>query len=132
MQELACELELPVDKVIEILMFALEPISLDEPLREDGDSLLQDVIEDKSALSPEDVAEVSAMPELVEELLGNLDAREQEIVKLRFGVGTNAPKTLEEVGEHFNLTRERIRQIEARAFGKLRHPSTGARLRGMV
>jgi RNA polymerase sigma factor (sigma-70 family) len=113
--ELAREVEMPEDKVTEALRFAAEPLSLSEPLREDGDAELGDVVEDRSAE--------------IARLLAPLDEREREILKLRFGLDRGEPRTLEEVGEHFNLTRERIRQIEARAMSKLRHPSsdTGAR-----
>ena len=111
------------------LRFAAEPLSLSEPLREDGDAELGDVVEDRSAESPFEVAATALLPEEISRLLAPLDEREREILKLRFGLDRGEPRTLEEVGEHFNLTRERIRQIEARAMSKLRHPSsdTGAR-----
>ena len=128
--ELAKEVEMPEDKVTEALRFAAEPLSLSEPLREDGDAELGDVVEDRSAESPFEVAATSLLPEQIERLLAPLEDREREILRLRFGLdGSNEGRTLEEVGEHFNLTRERIRQIEARAMSKLRHPSsdTGAR-----
>jgi RNA polymerase sigma factor (sigma-70 family) len=127
--ELSLEVEMPEDKVTEALRFAAEPLSLSEPLREDGDAELGDVVEDRSAESPFEVAATALLPEEIARLLGPLDEREREILKLRFGLDRGEPRTLEEVGEHFNLTRERIRQIEARAMSKLRHPSsdTGAR-----
>jgi RNA polymerase sigma factor (sigma-70 family) len=127
--ELAREVEMPEDKVTEALRFAAEPLSLSEPLREDGDAELGDVVEDRSAESPFEVAATALLPEEITRLLAPLDEREREILKLRFGLDRGEPRTLEEVGEHFNLTRERIRQIEARAMSKLRHPSsdTGAR-----
>ena len=127
--ELALEVEMPEDKVTEALRFAAEPLSLSEPLREDGDAELGDVVEDRAAESPFEVAATSLLPEEISRLLAPLDSREREILKLRFGLDRGEPRTLEEVGEHFNLTRERIRQIEARAMSKLRHPSsdTGAR-----
>ncbi|MDE0115348.1 MAG: sigma-70 family RNA polymerase sigma factor [bacterium] len=127
--ELAVEVDLSEDKVTEALRFAAEPLSLSEPLREDGDAELGDVVEDRSAESPFEVAATALLPEEITRLLGPLDEREREILKLRFGLDRGEPRTLEEVGEHFNLTRERIRQIEARAMSKLRHPSsdTGAR-----
>ncbi len=105
------------------------PATLSEPLREDGDAELGDVVEDKTAESPFEMAATSLLPEEIQRLLGPLDEREREILRLRFGLDRGEPRTLEEVGEHFNLTRERIRQIEARAMSKLRHPSsdTGAR-----
>jgi RNA polymerase sigma factor (sigma-70 family) len=129
LSELSAEVEMPEDKVTEALRFAAEPLSLSEPLREDGDAELGDVVEDRSAESPFEVAATALLPEEIARLLSPLDEREREILKLRFGLDRGEPRTLEEVGEHFNLTRERIRQIEARAMSKLRHPSsdTGAR-----
>lgn len=127
--ELAIEVEMPEDKVTEALRFAAEPLSLSEPLREDGDAELGDIVEDRSAESPFETAATALLPDEIATLLAPLDEREREILKLRFGLDRGEPRTLEEVGEHFNLTRERIRQIEARAMSKLRHPSadTGAR-----
>ena len=129
LSELSAEVELPEDKVTEALRFAAEPLSLSEPLREDGDAELGDVVEDRGADSPFEVAATALLPDEISRLLSPLDEREREILKLRFGLDRGEPRTLEEVGEHFNLTRERIRQIEARAMSKLRHPSsdTGAR-----
>ena len=127
--ELAVEVEMTEDKATEALRFAAEPLSLSEPLREDGDAELGDVVEDRSAESPFEVAATALLPEEISRLLAPLDNREREILKLRFGLDRGEPRTLEEVGDHFELTRERIRQIEARAMSKLRHPSsdTGAR-----
>ena len=129
MTELAADVEMPEDKITEALRFANEPLSLSEPLREDGDAELGDVVEDRGAASPFEVAATSLLPDEIARLLAPLDEREREILKLRFGLDRGEPRTLEEVSEHFNLTRERIRQIEARAMSKLRHPSsdTGAR-----
>src|SRR3569832_2517703 len=119
---------MPEDKVTEALRFAAEPLSLSEPLREDGVAELGDVVEDRSAESPFEVAATALLPAEIAKLLSPLDEREREILKLRCGLDRGEPRTLEEVGEYFNLTRERIRQIEARAMSKLRHPSadTGA------
>jgi RNA polymerase sigma factor (sigma-70 family) len=127
--ELGAEVEMPEDKLIEALRFRAEPLSLSEPLREDGDAELGDVVEDRSAESPFEMAATALLPIEINRLLAPLDEREREILRLRFGLDRGEPRTLEEVGEHFNLTRERIRQIEARAMSKLRHPSsdTGAR-----
>jgi RNA polymerase sigma factor (sigma-70 family) len=127
--ELSLDLELPEDKVVEALRFAPEPLSLSEPLREDGDAELGDVVEDRSADSPFEVAATALLSDEIIRLLHPLDEREREILRLRFGLDRGEPRTLEEVGEYFHLTRERIRQIEARAMSKLRHPSsdTGAR-----
>ncbi len=129
LDELGSEVELAEDKLVEALRFRSEPLSLSEPLREDGDAELGDVVEDRSAESPFEVAAVALLPEEIDKLLSPLDEREREILKLRFGLDRGESRTLEEVGEYFNLTRERIRQIEARAMSKLRHPSsdTGAR-----
>ena len=131
-RELAIELELSEDKVIEALRFALEPVSLSEPLREDGDAELGDVVEDRGAASPFDVAATSMLPEEITRLLAPLEERERDILKLRFGLDRGEPRTLEEVGEHFQLTRERIRQIEARAMSKLRHPSADSGARDLL
>ena len=114
---------MPEDKLVEALRFRAEPLSLSEPLREDGDAELGDVVEDRSAESPFEVAAVSLLPDEIGRLLSPLDEREREILRLRFGLDRGEPRTLEEVGEHFNLApAERIRQIEARAMSKLRHP----------
>ncbi len=127
--ELAAEVGLTEDKVTEALLFAVEPLSLSTPLREDGDAELSDIVEDRSADSPFEVAATALLSGEISRLLDPLDEREREILKLRFGLDRGEPRTLEEVGGHFDLTRERIRQIEARAISKLRHPSsdTGAR-----
>ena len=129
LSELGVEVEMPKDKLIEALRFRAEPLSLSEPLREDGDAELGDVVEDRSADSPFEVAATSLLPDEIARLLSPLDEREREILRLRFGLDRGESRTLEEVGEYFSLTRERIRQIEARAMSKLRHPSsdTGAR-----
>ena len=114
LSELAAEVEMPEDKVTEALRFAAEPLSLSEPLREDGDAELGDIVEDRSAESPFEVAATALLPAEIEKLLAPLDERERQILALRFGLDRGEPRTLEEVGEYFNLTRERIRQIEAR------------------
>jgi RNA polymerase sigma factor (sigma-70 family) len=127
--ELCIEVELPEERVIEALQFGIEPLSLSEPLREDGDAELGDMVEDRSADSPFERAACAMLPDEIARLLRALDDREREILRLRFGLDRGEPRTLEEVGAYFHLTRERIRQIEARAMSKLRHPShdTGAR-----
>ena len=121
--ELAIDLDMPEAKVSEVMRFAADTLSLSEPLREDGDAELGDLVEDRSAESPFDAAAVALLPAEIGRLLSPLDDREREIIQLRFGLDRGEPRTLEEVGAHFNLTRERIRQIEARAMSKLRHPS---------
>jgi RNA polymerase sigma factor (sigma-70 family) len=121
--ELAEDLGLDEYKVVEITRFVSEPMSLSEPLRLDGDAELGDVVEDRSAVSPFDAAAASLLSGEVAKLLVVLDDRERAILQLRFGLDRGEPRTLDEVGAHFNLTRERIRQIEARAMSKLRHPT---------
>ncbi len=130
--ELAAEADLPEEKVAEALNFASEPVSLSEPLREDGDAEIGDMVEDRAAASPFDAAVTSLLPDEVRRLLAPLDAREREILALRFGLDRGESRTLEEVGELFGLTRERIRQIEARAMSKLRHPSADAGMRDLL
>ena len=127
--ELAKELDMPERQVAEILRYASEPLSLSDPLREDSDTELGDIVEDRGAVSPFEAAAEAMLPEELNRLLAPLAEREREILRLRFGLDRGEPRTLEEVGDRFNLTRERIRQIEARAMSKLRHPSadTGAR-----
>ena len=129
MAELATELDMPIEKVSEIVRYAADTLSLSDPLREDGDAELGDVVADPSAVAPFDAAAEALLPEEINRLLKPLDDREREILRLRFGLDRGEPRTLEEVGESFKLTRERIRQIEARAMSKLRHPSVdiGAR-----
>ena len=127
--ELAAEVGLIEDKLAEVLRYRVEPLSLSEPLREDGDGELGDVVEDRSAESPFEAAAAALLPDEIGHLLAPLDAREREIIRLRFGLDRGEPRTLEEVGKYFDLTRERIRQSEVRAMCKLRHPTsdTGAR-----
>jgi RNA polymerase sigma factor (sigma-70 family) len=130
--EMAADLEIDEQKIIEILRYASEPLSLSEPLREDGDAELGDLVEDRSAVSPFDAAAASLLRGEIEKMLIALDEREREILRLRFGLDRGEPRTLDEVGESFSLTRERIRQIEARAMSKLRHPSTDRSLRDLL
>jgi RNA polymerase sigma factor (sigma-70 family) len=118
--ELAAEVGLPEDKVSEVMRFSVEPISLFEPVRDDGEAELGDMVEDQSSSTPFEVVAISLLPAQVARLLAALDDRERQVLELRFGLGPNQPRTLEEIGSHFNLTRERIRQIEARAMSKLR------------
>jgi RNA polymerase sigma factor (sigma-70 family) len=123
MAELARDLDLDEHKVVEIIRYVAEPMSLSEPLRADSDAELGDLVEDRSAVSPFDAAAASLLAGEVAKLLVVLDDRERAILRLRFGLDRGEPRTLDEVGAHFNLTRERIRQIEARAMSKLRHPT---------
>ncbi len=121
--ELAEDLGIEEHKVVEILRYAADPVSLSEPLRADSDAELGDLVEDRSAISPFDAAAASLLSGEVAKLLVVLDDRERAILELRFGLDRGQPRTLDEVGAQFNLTRERIRQIEARAMSKLRHPT---------
>ncbi|HSX53475.1 MAG TPA: sigma-70 family RNA polymerase sigma factor [Patescibacteria group bacterium] len=127
--EVADEMELPVDKILTALRYEDEPISLDAPLQEDGNADLSDVTADPNAISTLEAAIRSVLPDEVQKVLNVLEERERLVLSLRFGLDGGGERTLGEVGEYFNLTRERIRQIEARAMAKLRHPSadTGAR-----
>jgi len=124
--ELAVDADLPVERVRDALRAAVEPISLSEPLREDSESELGDVVEDTWTPSPLEQAAAALLPGDVQRLLVGLDPRERDVLRLRYGLDRGEPRTLEEVGAAFGLTRERIRQIEGRALGKLRHPSVEA------
>lgn len=129
-QELADALEMPIEKVREILKVSSDPISLDTPIGEEDDSHLGDFIKDDSIVGPEDAAAYSMLQEQISKLLGTLTEREQRVLTLRFGLDDGRTRTLEEVGKEFNVTRERIRQIEAKALRKLRHPSRARMLNG--
>jgi RNA polymerase primary sigma factor len=122
-EELALRLELPPARVRELLKISREPMSLETPIGEDGDSQLGDLIEDRNVQSPQDAVIGQALSEETRKLLKTLTPREERVLCLRFGIGENSDHTLEEVGKDFNVTRERIRQIEAKALRKLRHPS---------
>jgi RNA polymerase sigma factor (sigma-70 family) len=130
--ELAAEVEMPEDKVAEALRFATAPLSLAEPAGADSNAEFGDLIEDHTKLSPLDAAMLAFLPRDVATLLGSLDERERRIISLRFGFDRGEPRTLEEVGELFNLTRERIRQIEARVMSKLRRPTYAATARSLL
>ena len=132
-EEVAEKLLLPVDKIKSVLKAAQEPISLDRPIGEDDDSNLGDFIEDTSVVSPAQAAAFSMLKDEVNEVLETLSKREAKVIRLRFGLTDDGcPRTLEEVGATFNVTRERIRQIEAKALRKLRHPTRSRRLKGYV
>ncbi len=128
-EELAVKLGMPIDKVRKVLKIAKEPISLETPIGEEEDSQLGDLIEDKNAVSPMDAAIQSNLRETTNRVLETLTPREERILRMRFGIGMNTDHTLEEVGQQFSVTRERIRQIEAKALLKLRHPSRSVKLR---
>ena len=131
-EEIAEFLEMPTDKVREILRVAQEPVSLETPIGEEEDSHLGDFIPDDDALPPDDAASMSLLKEQLADVLNTLTPREEKVLKLRFGLEDGNPKTLEEVGRVFNVTRERIRQIEAKALRKLRHPSRSKRLKDFL
>ena len=130
--EIAEYLEMPVDKVREILRVAQEPVSLETPIGEEEDSHLGDFIPDDDALAPADAASMSLLKEQLADVLKTLTPREAKVLSLRFGLDDGNPKTLEEVGKVFNVTRERIRQIEAKALRKLRHPSRSKKLKDFL
>ena len=131
-EEIADYLEMPVDKVREIIRVSQEPVSLETPIGEEEDSHLGDFIPDDEALAPADAASMSLLKEQLSEVLQTLTPREEKVLKLRFGLEDGNPKTLEEVGKEFNVTRERIRQIEAKALRKLRHPSRSKKLKDFL
>ena len=128
--ELADALNLPVEKVREILKVSADPISLDTTIGEEDDSHLGDFIKDETVVGPEEAASYSMLQDQIARLLETLTDREQRVLILRFGLKDGRSRTLEEVGKEFNVTRERIRQIEAKALRKLRHPSRARMLKG--
>ena len=128
-EEIAKEMSMPVDRVREILKISQEPVSLDTPIGEEEDSHLGDFIKDDNVPVPADAAAFTLLKEQLEEVLGTLTEREQKVLTLRFGLEDGRARTLEEVGKEFNVTRERIRQIEAKALRKLRHPSRSRKLK---
>lgn len=130
--EIAEELDMPVDKVREIMRVAQEPVSLETPIGEEEDSHLGDFIPDDDAPAPADAASHTLLKEQLADVLDTLTPREEKVLKLRFGLGDGRSRTLEEVGKEFNVTRERIRQIEAKALRKLRHPSRSKRLKDFL
>lgn len=129
-QELSDAMNLPIEKVREILKVSADPISLDTPIGEEDDSHLGDFIKDDTIVGPEDAASYSVLQDQISKLLDTLTEREQRVLILRFGLKDGRTRTLEEVGKEFNVTRERIRQIEAKALRKLRHPSRARMLKG--
>jgi RNA polymerase primary sigma factor len=128
-EELAEKLHMPLEKVRKTLKIAKEPVSLETPIGEEGDSQLGDLIEDKNAILPIDAAIQTNLRDTTTRMLASLTPREERIVRMRFGLGMNSDHTLEEVGKQFSVTRERIRQIEAKALRKLKHPSRSRQLR---
>jgi RNA polymerase primary sigma factor len=131
-EELAKKLHMPLDKIRKTLKIAKEPLSLEIPIGEEDDSHLGDLIEDRNAIAPIDAMIQSNLRETTTRVLASLTPREERIVRMRFGLGMNSDHTLEEVGQQFSVTRERIRQIEAKALRKLRHPSRSRALRSFL
>ena len=130
--EIAAEMGIPVEKVVEIQKIAQDPVSLETPIGEEEDSHLSDFLEDDKAPSPSDRAEAKMLKEELLKVLDTLTPRENEVIRKRYGLDDSRPKTLEEVGREFNVTRERIRQIEAKALRKLRHPNRTKKLKDFI
>lgn len=128
-EELAIEMEITPEKVIEIQQYGREPISLDTPLGDAGDSVFGDLIEDTQAVEPADSASFNLLKEQIQEVIDTLDDREAGVVKMRYGMSDGQPKTLDEIGKVYGVTRERIRQIESKTMSKLRHPARSGKLR---
>ena len=131
-EEIAAEMNIPVEKVRDILKIAQEPVSLETPIGEEEDSHLGDFIPDEDASEPSEAASISLLKEQLMSVLATLTPREEKVLRLRFGIEDGRTRTLEEVGKEFNVTRERIRQIEAKALRKLRHPSRSKKLRDFL
>jgi RNA polymerase primary sigma factor len=131
-EELAVRMDMPEDKVRKVLKIAKEPISMETPIGDDEDSHLGDFIEDQQAVSPVDSATMEGLAEATQNMLAGLTSREAKVLRMRFGIDMNTDHTLEEVGKQFDVTRERIRQIEAKALRKLRHPSRSDKLRSFL
>ena len=131
-EEYAEKLEMPKEKVLKVLKIAKEPISLETPVGEDGDSHIGDLIEDKKAIQPIDAAIQSNLRDSITQVLSELTDREKRVLRMRFGIGMSTDHTLEEVGQEFDVTRERIRQIEAKALRKLKHPGRSKKLRSFL
>src|SRR6202008_1230730 len=131
-ENVAEKLRMPLEKVRKVLKIAKEPISLETPIGEEEDSHLGDLIEDRNAVLPIDAAIQSNLRETTTRVLASLTPREERVLRMRFGIGVNTDHTLEEVGHQFSLPRERIRQIEAKALRKLKHPSRSTVLRSFL
>ena len=131
-EELAKKLRMPLDKVRKVLKISKEPVSLEKPVGDEEDSSLGDFIEDTKALAPLEHAIKSNLGEATTKILSTLTPREERVLRMRFGVGMNTDHTLEEVGLQFSVTRERIRQIEAKALRKLKHPSRSKQLKSFL
>ena len=125
-------MEMPLDKVRKVLKVAKEPISLETPIGEEEDGRLGDFIEDKGRVSPQEAVINANLSETTQKVLASLSPREERVLRMRFGIGERYDHTLEEVGQDFDVTRERIRQIEAKALRKLRHPSRARKLKSFL
>src|SRR5690554_2438024 len=131
-EELGIRMEMPEDRVRKVLKIAKEPISMETPIGDDEDSHLGDFIEDVNTQSPVEIATTANLKEATQDVLSGLTEREAKVLRMRFGIDMNTDHTLEEVGRQFDVTRERIRQIEAKALRKLRHPSRSEHLRSFL
>ena len=131
-EELAERMDMPEAKILKVLKIAKEPISMETPIGDDEDSHLGDFIEDKNVEAPEEAALTSGLTGATDAILNSLTERESKVIRMRFGIGLNTDHTLEEVGKQFDVTRERIRQIEAKALRKMRHPTRSEKLRSYL
>ena len=131
-EELSVRLKMPIEKVRKVLKIAKEPVSLETPIGDDDDSFLGDFIEDKNAVIPEDAVMQLNLRETTTKILSTLTPREERVLRMRFGIGMSSDHTLEEVGQQFSVTRERIRQIEAKALRKLKHPIRSKKLKSFM
>ncbi len=131
-EELAERMDMPEDKIRKVLKIAKEPISMETPIGDDEDSHLGDFVEDVNTVAPPEAATGTGLKSATMEILSTLTQREAKVLRMRFGIGMNTDHTLEEVGKQFDVTRERIRQIEAKALRKLRHPSRSEHLRSFL
>jgi RNA polymerase primary sigma factor len=132
LEEIAEKMGMSLDKVQKIIKIARKPISLETPMGEEEDSRLEDFIEDKDVVSPQDAAISASMASQIQRVLSTLSKREEQILRMRFGIGEKHDHTLEEVGQDFNVTRERIRQIEVKALKKLKHYSRARKLKSFI
>ena len=131
-EELAADLDLEVSRVIELRSIAQDTVSLETPVGEDEDGTLGDLVEDVDSVKPADVAAYTSLQDQLAQALEGLNDRERQVLIMRFGLADGRTRTLEEVGSHFNVTRERIRQLETKALAKLRHPDKSGRLEGFL
>jgi RNA polymerase primary sigma factor len=131
-EEIAARMDMSVDKVRKVLKIAIEPISLETPIGEEEDNHIGDFLEDKTQSSPSESVIAGSLEEQTLKALATLTPREEKVLRMRFGIGEKSDHTLEEVGQNFDVTRERIRQIEAKALRKLRHPSRSKKLRAFI